>query len=318
MRSLFLCVPKPPPWNWPNGFKHEATPQPLNGDIAQKQREQRVEQLKKNKLDILVATDVAARGLDVERVSHVINYDIPYDTEAYIHRIGRTGRAGRTGDAILFVAPRERRMLSAIERATRQKIAPLRLPSTEMVNQKRIADFKQRITDTITADDLTFMQELLQAYQTDHPDVEPLQIASALGKIALGEQSLLLAEERKPRSTNDNRENRGERAPRSSRRRSDVDMQHYRLEVGREHGVKPGNIVGAIANEAGIDAKHIGQIDIQQAHSFVDLPSDMPEDTFKSLKKVWVCGQQLQISLIEHRPRPKKPRWKKQPQRKSH
>ena len=287
----------------------------LNGDIVQKQREQRVEQLKKGKLDILVATDVAARGLDVERISHVINYDIPYDTEAYIHRIGRTGRAGRTGDAILFVAPRERRMLAAIERATRQKIAPLRLPTTEAVNQKRIADFKQRITDTITAGDLDFMQELLQEYQTAHPETDPLHIASALGKIALGEQPLLLVEERKPRPSNDRH---AERPPRSSRRRSDVDMQHYRLEVGREHGVKPGNIVGAIANEAGIDAKHIGQIDIQQNHSFVDLPSDMPEETFRSLKKVWVCGQQLQLSLIEHRPRSKKPRWKKQPPRKSH
>jgi ATP-dependent RNA helicase DeaD len=293
----------------------------LNGDIAQKQREQRVEQLKKGKLDILVATDVAARGLDVDRVSHVINYDIPYDTESYIHRIGRTGRAGRTGDAILFVAPRERRMLSAIERATRQKIPRLTLPSTEMVNQKRVADFKQRITDTLEAGDLDFMQNLLEEYQAAHPDVESLKIASALGKIALGEQPLLLTiEERRPSRSNDNRnDSRGrDRPPRGSRRQTDTNMQHYRLEVGREHGVKPGNIVGAIANEAGIDAKHIGHIAIQQSHSLVDLPADMPDEVFRALQKVWVCGQQLQLSLTDRNPKPSRPRWKKQMSRKSY
>ena len=281
----------------------------LNGDIAQKQREQRIEQLKKGKLDILVATDVAARGLDVDRISHVINYDIPYDTEAYIHRIGRTGRAGRTGDAILFVAPRERRMLHAIERATRQKITPLKLPSTEIVNQKRIADFKQRITDTLTANDDDFMQGLITDYQTENPEVPILQIASALGKIALGEQPLLLAlEEHKPRPPANNRER-----PARARRVTDPNMQRYRLAVGRTHGVKPGNIVGAIANEANIDAKYIGHIEIQAQHSFVDLPRDMPEDTLRDLQKTWVCGQQLQLCLAEIRVKNKKPRWKKQP-----
>ena len=119
----------------------------INGDVAQVQRERTINQLKAGKLDILVATDVAARGLDVERISHVLNYDIPYDTESYVHRIGRTGRAGRKGEAILFVSPRERGMLRAIERATRQPITPMELPSVESVNDQRVAKFKQRIRD---------------------------------------------------------------------------------------------------------------------------------------------------------------------------
>ena len=157
----------------------------MNGDMAQKNREQMVERLKRGSLDILVATDVAARGLDVERISHVVNYDIPYDTEAYIHRIGRTGRAGRKGDAILFVAPRERRMLGAIEKATRQKIEPLKLPSTEIVNNKRIADFKQSISDTLAAGELDFMQSMVEQYQQEH-DVPALEIAAALAKLSIG------------------------------------------------------------------------------------------------------------------------------------
>src|SRR6056300_1005503 len=161
----------------------------LNGDIPQAQRERTIDQLKKGKVDIIVATDVAARGLDVERISHVVNYDIPHDTEAYIHRIGRTGRAGREGDAILFVAPRERRMLSTIERATRKKIEPLTLPTTETINNKRIADFKQRITDTINQGDLAFMRGILEQYQNES-DLPPLEIAAALATLSLGQRSL--------------------------------------------------------------------------------------------------------------------------------
>ena len=167
----------------------------LNGDMAQKDRERMVGRLKKKSLDILVATDVAARGLDVERISHVINYDIPNDTEAYIHRIGRTGRAGRKGDAILFVAPRERRMLSAIERATRQKIEPLVLPTTEMVNNQRIAKFKQSITDTLAAGDLVFMRGLLEQYRQEH-DIPAMEIAAALAHMTIGDEPLLLESER--------------------------------------------------------------------------------------------------------------------------
>ena len=278
----------------------------LNGDMAQKQREQMVERLKQGSLDILVATDVAARGLDVERISHVVNYDIPYDTEAYIHRIGRTGRAGRQGDAILFVAPRERRMLNAIEKATRQKIEPLELPSTEMVNNKRIADFKQGISDTLAAGELDFMQGLLEQYQQEH-DVPALEIAAALAKMSMGDRALLLPPEKKKpvRAKAETRQRRERGESRQHRTRSPKGMERFRIEVGHQHDVKPGNIVGAIANEAGLDAQHIGHIDIHAEFSLVDLPMGMPDDVFQDLRKVWVCGQRLAIS------RPDQPERKK-------
>jgi ATP-dependent RNA helicase DeaD len=282
----------------------------LNGDMMQKNREQTIKKLKDGSLDILVATDVAARGLDVNRISHVVNYDIPYDTEAYIHRIGRTGRAGRQGEAILFVAPRERRMLASIEKATRQKIEPLELPSTEMVNNKRIADFKQSITDTLAAGELDFMRGILAQYEQEH-DIPPLEIAAALAKISIGDKSLLLKPEpkRKPQKDRDDRGDRGDRK-RPGRRREKEDRPHrqsappegmarYRIAVGRNHDVQPGNIVGAIANEAGLDAQHIGHIDIRDDHSLVDLPLGMPKDVFQDLKKTWVCGQRINISLFK-------------------
>jgi ATP-dependent RNA helicase DeaD len=284
----------------------------LNGDMAQKNREQIVERLKQGSLDILVATDVAARGLDVERISHVVNYDIPYDTEAYIHRIGRTGRAGRHGDAILFVAPRERRMLSTIEKATRQKIEPLTLPSNEMVNNKRIADFKQSISDTLAVGELDFMQGLLEQYQQEH-DVPALEIAAALAKISLGDRSLLLPPEKekrvRPKTEPTERRKRGEpqtRAPKG--------MERFRIEVGHKHDVKPGNIVGAIANEAGLDAQYIGHVDIHTEFSLVDLPLGMPNDVYQGLRKAWVCGQRLNISRLEQ-PRKKKKRGKERKRR---
>ncbi len=275
----------------------------LNGDMVQKSRENTIERLKKGSLDILVATDVAARGLDVDRISHVINYDIPYDTEAYIHRIGRTGRAGRTGDAILFVTPREHRMLSAIEKATRHKIESLDLPSTEMVNNQRIANFKQRITDTLGSGELEFMQGVIQQYEHEH-DVPPLEIAAALAKMSLGDKDLLLSEKKEPKSGKDHspRLDSDPRNKKSHRGRSRKNaeppegMERFRIEVGHDHEVQPGNIVGAIANEAGVDAEHIGHIDIRDDHSFVDLPLGMPKDIFEDLKKVWVCNQQIRIS----------------------
>ena len=276
----------------------------LNGDMAQKQREQMVERLKRGTLDILVATDVAARGLDVERISHVVNYDIPYDTEAYIHRIGRTGRAGRRGDAILFVAPRERRMLHAIEKATRQKIEPLLLPSTEMVNNKRIADFMQGISDTLAAGELEFMQSLVEQYQQEH-DVPALEIAAALAKAAIGDRLLLQQQEKKqsarpkaaPRQQQERREPR-QRKPQTTTRPA-KGMERFRIAVGHQHEVKPGNIVGAIANEAGLDAQHIGHIDIHTEFSLVDLPIGMPKEVFQDLKKTWVCGQRLNIARLD-------------------
>jgi len=278
---------------------------PMNGDMAQKEREKMVGRLKKGTLDILVATDVAARGLDVDRISHVVNFDIPYDAEAYIHRIGRTGRAGRRGDAILFVAPRERRMLGVIERATRQKIEPLQLPTTEVVNNQRIARFKQKITDTIAAGELAFMQGLIEQYQQEH-DVPAVEIAAALAQLSIGDKPLLLKPDRKrpdraeggDRADGQRPRGRDRERPRQSggHSRADLDTETYRIEVGHDHGVSPGNIVGAIANEAGLDGAHIGRIDIQSDHSFVNLPVGMPREIFSDLQKTRVCGQQLRIS----------------------
>ncbi|MDH3940002.1 MAG: DEAD/DEAH box helicase [Xanthomonadales bacterium] len=273
---------------------------PLNGDMAQKDRERTVDRLKKGDLDILVATDVAARGLDVERISHVVNYDIPNDTEAYIHRIGRTGRAGRKGEAILFVAPRERRMLSAIERATRQKIEPLQLPSTEMVNNKRISNFKQSITDTLAAGDLVFIHGLLEQYRLEH-DVPAMDIAAALAQMAMGEQPLLLEPEKpgRHRQENEPRGKRGESRRKKPQTSPGKGMERFRVEVGHQHNIKPGNIVGAIANEAGLAGKYIGHIDIHATHSFVDLPKDMPDDVFQDLRNLRVRGQRMNISLVK-------------------
>lgn len=273
----------------------------MNGDMAQKHREQTVERLKKGSLDILVATDVAARGLDVDRISHVINYDVPYDTEAYIHRIGRTGRAGRTGEAILFVAPRERRMLAAIERATRQKIEQMVLPSTETVNNKRVADFKQAITDTLAIGELEFMQSIVEQYRQEH-DVPAVEIAAALAKMTIGDTPLLLGPEKEPG-----------RARMRPVRDVEAGAERYRIEVGHVHGVKPGNIVGAIANEAGLDGQHIGSIEIEDDHSLVDLPAGMPKDIFMDLKKVRICGQAINISLQGEVKAPRKRKGKPNP-----
>jgi len=278
----------------------------MNGDMVQKHREQMVDRLKKGSIDILVATDVAARGLDVDRISHVVNYDIPYDTEAYIHRIGRTGRAGRTGEAILFVAPRERGMLAAIERATKQKIQQLELPSTEVVNNQRIARFKQRISDTLAAGDLDFMQSIVEQFQQEH-DVPALEIAAALAHMSHGEKQLLLKpEKRRIDPSDDNgvrrkqRKKDQRRGDQGARKAADPNMERFRLDVGLEHGVETGNIVGAIANEAGLDAAHIGLVDIHQDHSTVDLPRGMPKDIFTALNGAWVCGRQLRIARVEH------------------
>ena len=276
----------------------------MNGDMAQKHREQTVERLKKGSLDILVATDVAARGLDVDRISHVINYDVPYDTEAYIHRIGRTGRAGRRGDAILFIAPRERRMLSAIEKATRQKIEQMVLPSTEVVNNKRIADFKQKITDTLAIGELGFMQGLVEQYRQEH-DVPAVEIAAALAKMNIGDKPMLLGPDK----------NTG-KVRMKPLRNAEGGAERYRIEVGHVHGVKPGNIVGAIANESSLDGAHIGGIEIEAEYSLVDLPAGMPKDIFMDLKKVRICGQAMNISLHGEAKAPRKGKGKPSPKRK--
>ncbi len=296
----------------------------LNGDIAQNQREKIVNRLKKGHIDIVVATDVAARGLDVERISHVINYDIPNDTESYVHRIGRTGRAGREGDAILFVAPREKRMLYAIEKATKKRIEEFQMPTASAINDRRIAGFKQRITDVLEAEDgLDPFTEIVEQYRDEH-NVPAVEIAAALASMLQGDKPLLVQDEPKraqARSERNPRFDAPEDKRKSKRNASgkgdDGDsfverparsahapelergMRRYRLDVGDEHGVKPGNIVGAIANEIGLESEFIGHIDIQDGYSTVDLPEGMPDPIFKAMQKIRVCGQALNATLIE-------------------
>ena len=282
----------------------------INGDMSQALRERAIENLKNGKLDILIATDVAARGLDVDRITHVVNYDIPYDTESYIHRIGRTGRAGRTGDAILFVAPREKRLLANIEQATKQKVEEMQLPSTEFINNTRINRFKQRITDTLAADELSFFTQLINQYHVEH-DVPHLNIAAALAKLLQGDTPLLLNEPRKSsrdssRDSNRDADNKGrgsreDRAgkPKDRSRSSQVEMELFRIEVGHNDGIKPGNIVGAIANETGIDGDHIARIKIEDNFSTVELPAGMPKDIFQALRKIRVAGKLLNITKVE-------------------
>ena len=270
---------------------------PLSGDVSQIQRERTVEQLKSGKLDIVVATDVAARGLDVERISHVINYDMPYDTETYVHRVGRTGRAGRKGEAILFVSPRERRLLNAIERATKQKIAKMEMPSTEMVNDRRIARFKQQITDTLAEENLEFFTTLIEQYEQEH-NVPGVEIAAALAKLVQGDEPLLLVERKRAQSDRGDRRERRDRRERKAAP-PEKGMGRYRIEVGHRHRVKPGHIVGAIANESGLESRYIGRINIYDSHSTVDLPEGMPKDILRHLKKVSIAGKPLRISRVE-------------------
>ena len=409
----------------------------INGDIVQAQRERTIQQLKDGKIDILVATDVAARGLDVDRISHVLNFDIPHDTEGYVHRVGRTGRAGRSGEAILFVTPREKRLLQSIERATRQPIAEMQLPSVDAVNDQRVNKFKQRIADTLAAGELGVFQQMIEQYEREQ-NVPAVEIAAALAKLVQGAEPFLLkpptrdasrrdenrpfdrddrnrrnapahpqgdypprqqggfpsrpsreaggdrndhpgrtdaskssfrrkpafsafpaqtqtlgpgfrrddglvvspdssglvvspdssglvvstdssglvvspdrdrqvvssdrqrarTETRPPRSHHGEERDHATRRPRRDDRAHapEAGFETFRIEVGHDHGVQPGNIVGAVANEAGLDSKNIGRVDIQGDHSLIDLPENMPQEIFKHLKKVWVSGQQLRIT----------------------
>jgi ATP-dependent RNA helicase DeaD len=341
---------------------------PLNGDIPQALRERTVARLKAGQVDILVATDVAARGLDVERISHVVNYDVPYDTESYVHRIGRTGRAGRNGEAILFIAPRERNMLRAIERATRQTIEPMNLPSVDAVNSLRITKFKQRVTEAHAKGEGALYRPVLEQLEAE-TGLPLIDLAAALASLSQGATPLLLTpkaeraeshaavererpgrdrpgherpgherprhekheartepgERQRPserarpsaarpsadRPTTDRPSEREER-PRArtdapGRKSGPAQMETYRLEVGSAHGIKPGNIVGAIANESGIEGVHIGRVDIREDHSYVDLPEGMPKQIFKDLQKVRVAGRELRISRVSEKP-PKPPR----------
>lgn len=281
----------------------------LNGDMNQAHREMTIRKMKANQLDIIVATDVAARGLDVERISLVVNYDIPYDSEAYVHRIGRTGRAGREGKAILFVSPRERRLLRTIEHATKQPIEKMSLPSGQVIEQRRIDSFREQLAQTIETQNLSFFQDLINDWR-EKVDATDADLAAALLYLAQKDQPLNVASQfpeiREPhargerddrqRRERSDRAERGERGPRV-RREMKGDYQTYRIEVGKEHGVRAGDIVGAIANEANIDSQFIGNIKLFDHFSTVELPAAIPNEIFQHLKKVYVRKQKLNITV---------------------
>ncbi|MEX0818440.1 MAG: helicase-related protein, partial [Pirellulaceae bacterium] len=289
----------------------------LNGDIAQKQRERIVDSLRSGKIDIIVATDVAARGLDVQRISHVVNYDLPFDSEAYVHRIGRTGRAGRSGEAILFVHPKERRLLKRLEQATRQAIEPMDLPSNRAINKQRVTRFHERITQGLAHQQIETFQAIVEHYQREN-DIPLELIAASLAVLANEETPLLVKDELKQasfagdsrRESNDNRSGSQQREYQGERRgggarRSDTGMETYRIEVGRTHQVQAGNIVGAIANEAGIGSESIGKIKIFDRFSTVDLPQGLPRNVLDTLESVAIAGRKLRISKMDDsQPRP--------------
>ncbi|WP_417511600.1 DEAD/DEAH box helicase [Microbacterium sp.] len=275
----------------------------INGDVAQVQRERSVNQLKDGKLDILVATDVAARGLDVERISHVINYDIPTDTESYTHRIGRTGRAGRTGDAISFITPRERYLLKSIEKATRQAPTQMTLPSTDDVNTTRLARFDDGITAALAETArIEAFRDIVAHYVRNH-DVPEADVAAALAVVAQGATPLLLDAENDPLTAavaRDNRprndRDRGDRTAREPReRRGRGDYAAYRIEIGRRHRVEPRQIVGALANEGGLGRDDFGAINIKPDFTIVELPSNMDPAVLDKLKDTRISGRLIEI-----------------------
>mgnify|MGYP001594354197 CR=1 FL=1 len=305
------------------GFSSSA----LNGDLTQAVRERTINRLKKGQIDIVVATDVAARGLDVERISHVINYDIPYDNESYVHRIGRTGRAGREGKAILFITQKENRMLRSIEKSTRQAISQFNLPSNEEVSGQRVAQFKEQLVGMSKSTKLDKFNSLVKEVAVEN-DIDMAVLAAALAYEVQKDRPLFpkLATldtprasskerdrkerkrpERSERSERNDRSDRSERVQREkpSRQKSgpadqdgnEIPMVTYRIEVGRNHEVSPKNIVGAIANEADIDAQYIGHIKLHDDYSTVDLPEGMPKELFDHLYKVRVCQKPLKISV---------------------
>ena len=277
----------------------------LNGDVPQNQRERTVERLRSGSVDILVATDVAARGLDVDRIGLVINYDMPFDSEAYVHRIGRTGRAGRTGEAVLFVTPRERRFINNLERATGQPIEAMEVPGNSAINQGRLDRLHKRLSEAAHnerpyEEEAALLKELLQRIGTEL-ELSPEQLAYAALSMAIGPEPLLRQKgddewihnnQRRDRDRGDRRERRSDRPARAP----EENMQRYRVEVGHRDRVKPGNLVGAIAGETGLQGRAIGRIQIFDNHSFVDLPKGMPEDVFNSLRRLRVMNRELQIS----------------------
>ncbi|TXG91722.1 ATP-dependent RNA helicase [Rhodococcus rhodnii] len=275
----------------------------INGDIVQAQRERTIGQLKSGALDILVATDVAARGLDVERISHVVNYDIPHDTESYVHRIGRTGRAGRAGQALLFVAPRERHLLRSIEKATRQPLAEMALPTVDDVNAQRVEKFGDSITEALASDNLELFRSMIEKYESEH-DVPLVDIAAALAVLSQGDDSFLMKPEppapKRTREAREPRERDGK--PRKFDRdsgpkftRDGQEMATYRIAVGKRHRVVPGAIVGAIANEGGLRRSDFGHISIRPDHSLVELPATLPKETLDALSRTRISGQLIHL-----------------------
>ncbi|MGE2836334.1 DEAD/DEAH box helicase [Mycobacterium sp. SMC-4] len=277
----------------------------INGDIPQAVRERTINALKDGSLDILIATDVAARGLDVERISHVLNYDIPHDPESYVHRIGRTGRAGRSGAALLFVTPRERHLLNAIERVTRQKLVESALPSVEDVNEKRVAKFRDSITEALSAPGLDLFRRLVEDYERDH-DVPMADIAAALALQSRDGEEFLMTEP-PPEKKRERREKpmREDRPPRERR----SDLATYRISVGKRHKVAPGAIVGAIANEGGLNRSDFGHIAIKLEYSLVELPAKLPHKTLKALENTRIQGQLINLQP-DRGPKPHRGKFK--------
>ena len=298
----------------------------LNGDVPQAQRERTIERLKQGQVDVLVATDVAARGLDVDRIGLVINYDIPFDSEAYVHRIGRTGRAGRSGDAILFLTPRERRFLGGLERAVGKAIEPMEVPSNATINQNRLDRLRTKLTTGLqtpstSEEERALLSEILQRVAQEQA-CSPEQLALAALEISLAGKPLLIQGEdnfdqvrhngpgrdgmrqldRDPRRSRDGAGRDSGRGPRGERPMGPPEshMERFRVEVGWRDRIKPGNIVGAIANEAGLNGRSIGRIQIFDTHSTVDLPKGMPDDVFQGLRQLRVMNKPLQLSRLEH------------------
>jgi ATP-dependent RNA helicase DeaD len=279
--------------------------QAINGDIPQAQRERTIAALKDGSLDILIATDVAARGLDVERISHVLNYDIPQDTESYVHRIGRTGRAGRSGAALLFVTPRERHLLKAIEKATRSKLSEAEIPTVEVVNAQRVAKFRDSISEALNAPGIELFRRLIEDYEREN-DVPMADIAAALALQAREGGEFLMTEPPPERRRQDDRPERGERPKRKPAGTSEG-MATYRIAVGKRHKVGPGHIVGAIANEGGLHRGDFGHITIRPDFSLVELPEKLSKETLKALEHTRISG--VRINLQPDRG-PDKPRRK--------
>lgn len=281
----------------------------INGDISQPIREKTISRLKKSQLDILVATDVAARGIDVERISHVINFDIPYDSEAYVHRIGRTGRAGRSGKALLFVQPRERRLLGIIEKDTKQKLNGWEKPTAKQMAEQRKSKLAEVLAAKIEGELPPIYHQWISELSTSLTLSAEQLAAALLSELYSLEQLLPPPESKKPRrekpsrdERNDrgSRSERGEKKQRKPRREDSVELEKYRIEAGHNHGVQPKDIVGALANEAGIDREYIGRIELNDDHSLVGLPPGMPKDIFQLLQKVRVKGQPMRLSRTQN------------------